>query len=141
MSSHTLTTSVTLSTLSCSECQVLFALTNGFIAKRLEDRKTWYCPNGHSQWYPGKTEEQKRKEVEAQLEASQKTTQRLRTSLREAHEQTAAERRRTAAYKGALTKARKRIGKGTCPECRRHFPALREHMATQHPDLSTQESP
>lgn len=141
MTSFTLTDTQTLSTLSCSECGVLFALTDRFIKARRTDRATWYCPNGHTQWYPGKTETQRANEAEAQLEAAKRTAKHLREAVTETREERDAARRSASAYKGALTKARKRVGKGTCPECNRHFPALREHMTSQHPDLSERTTP
>lgn len=137
MATHTLTETVTLTTLTCPSCSVVFAMPVEMRKARERDRQSFYCPAGHSQWFPGKTVEKERDEARAQLEAAQRTTQHLRTRIREEQAETAAARRSAAAYKGALTKARKRVGKGTCPECKRHFPALREHMAAKHPEHAT----
>lgn len=137
MSNYTLTETRTLSTLTCSECQVLFALDDAFIRQRHSDRKTWYCPNGHSQWYPGKTDEQRVKEAQAQMEAAQATARMLR-------KQVSTERASHAATKGQLTRKRKeleRVGHGVCPVkgCRRHFANVAAHIERQHPDYSQED--
>lgn len=119
----------TYTVLHCSECSVAFGLTNQFIATRRRDRKNFYCPNGHSQWYPGKTAEQEAKELRARLEAARKTQDHLRS---EADHQAAVAR----GYKGALTKVKKRVGNGVCPCCNRQFVDVAAHMATKHPDYA-----
>jgi hypothetical protein len=45
--------------ITCHTCGVVFGLTDSVDAARREDHKTFYCPNGHSQYFPGKTEEEK----------------------------------------------------------------------------------
>ena len=138
---QTLTVAETLTGIHCAQCGVLFGITTGFRKSRESDRQSFHCPNGHSQRFPGKTDEKRAKEAEAQLEAAQRTTKWLREELGQTRTEKEAAKRSAAAYKGALTKARKRVGKGTCPECKRHFPALREHMASQHPEHATKDTP
>lgn len=137
----TLTRTVTLSSLHCSVCSVVFAMDQEFIRQRRADRKTFYCPNGHSQWYPGKTAEKERDEARAQLEAATRTTKFLREEVSNAREQRDRAKRSAAAYKGAVTKARKRAGAGLCPvkDCRRRFANVAEHMLTKHPDFTPEE--
>ena len=138
---HTINEITTLEVTHCSSCHVMHALPAAFLNARRKDRMTFYCPNGHTQWYPGKTDAERAKELEAQLEAARRTVKFLRDDQAQTRIERDAAKRSAAAYKGALTKARKRVGKGTCPECKRHFPALREHMASQHPEHATKETP
>lgn len=44
------------------------------------------------------------------------------------------ERRSHSATKGQMTKLKKRVGKGVCPCCNRHFTNVERHMATRHPE-------
>jgi len=54
--------------LCCSECKVTFWVTAAHEAKLVRKRQTFYCPNGHGQWFPGKTDAQRAKEAEAALQ-------------------------------------------------------------------------
>jgi hypothetical protein len=57
-----------VSTINCANCGITFDLPDHFEEKRRNDHATFYCPNGHSQYFPGKTKEQKRiEELEQQL--------------------------------------------------------------------------
>jgi hypothetical protein len=53
---------------------------------------------------------------------------------RNAENETEAERRSKAAYKGQLTKVRRKVANGSCPCCNRHFENLQRHMQTKHPE-------
>lgn len=82
-----------------------------------------YCPLGHSGIPSGKGEAAKERERRERAEARAKAIQ----------DQLDSEARAHSATKGQLTKAKKRIGKGVCPCCNRHFTNVERHMATQHP--------
>lgn len=43
---------------SCITCGVRFAVPSAFIEKRREDHKTFYCPNGHTMYYPHENKEE-----------------------------------------------------------------------------------
>jgi hypothetical protein len=119
--------------LTCSECGILFGLENGYDDRRREDQRTFYCPNGHSQHYPGKTKTQR---LQEQLDAARSLAQREATWRREAEARTETERRSAAAYKGHVTRIRNRIANGVCPAgCNRHFDNVERHIASKHPDF------
>ena len=82
-----------------------------------------YCPLGHSYHPSGKGK--------AELEREKR--ERAETRAQALKDQLESEARAHSATKGQLTKARKRIGKGVCPCCNRHFTNVERHMATQHP--------
>ncbi len=44
----------------CYKCGVAFGITHDFKARRKQDHKSFYCPNGHGQCYTGKTAQEKR---------------------------------------------------------------------------------
>lgn len=46
---------------------------------------------------------------------------------------------RTNAYKGNVTKLKKRASAGLCPCCNRHFTNLQRHIASKHPDINKEE--
>lgn len=119
---------VVYETVQCCNCGLWFALESAFMRGRKRDQRSFFCPNGHSQFFTGKTPEQEKRELQAQLDAARKTQERLRADVEH-------EAARARGYKGALTKAKKRIGKGVCPACNRHFENVERHMHTQHPDL------
>lgn len=51
---------VNLSTCNCSVCGIVYTLPCNFMEKRMVDHERFYCPNGHSQHFPGKSKEQER---------------------------------------------------------------------------------
>ena len=91
-----------------------------------EEQRGIYCPLGHQHIKAGTG---KAKRLQRDLERSE-----ARASERLAELET--ERRRHSATKGQLTKVKKRIGKGVCPCCNRHFTNVERHMERQHPELA-----
>jgi DNA-binding XRE family transcriptional regulator len=113
--------------INCSNCGVQYALANDYRERRIKDRETFYCPNGHSQAYSGPTEAQKlREELDrkeemlhsAELRAEKAETE--RNNITRAHK-----------------KMRERVMNGVCPCCNRSFANLREHMKNEHADFGS----
>lgn len=125
------TLDVRLSTISCSECGITFAVPDVWDRDRRRDHKTFYCPNGHGQVYKGESDlEQAKAEAEAlrgRLAAARQSAKFLR------EEKERVERSRSA-IKGQLTKVKRRVAHGVCPCCNRHFDDLARHMGTKHPE-------
>lgn len=117
----------------CAQCGVSYALTAAFEARRRNDHKTFYCPNGHDQYYPQKNEAEKERE---RAERLQRQVEAREADIRFEQRRLANERRAHAATKGQLTKTKKRVGKGVCPCCNRHFVNVERHMTHQHPDYA-----
>lgn len=113
----------------CSTCGVIYALTRDFIAARHRDGKFWYCPNGH-QWKYTETDLQK---ALKRAEEAERRVEMERGWRSEAYQSLDAEKRSHSATKGQLTKTRKRIQNGVCPDCNRHFVNVERHMASKHP--------
>jgi predicted RNA-binding Zn-ribbon protein involved in translation (DUF1610 family) len=91
-----------------------------------ENKRGWYCPSCGKTTVYSESEVQK---LRRQLDA-----ERSRTLWEQ--DQRAATERSLAATKGQITKIKKRVGKGVCPCCNRHFANVERHMETQHPDYA-----
>lgn len=128
----TLTYTEKLYVQSCCTCSIKFAVPADFDEERRTDHKSFWCPAGHSQSYTGKTEAQKlRDRLEAEERKAASLLAQRDQAIAEADHQAAVAR----GYKGALAKTKKRIGRGVCPCCNRHFADVERHMASKHPEL------
>ena len=114
----------------CITCGVIFAIPDMFQEQKRRDHTSLYCPNGHGQHYPGKSDVEK-----------------LRDELAGKERQLAAERERAATNYRAREKAereakrlKKRISGGACPCCKRSFVGLARHMKTKHPEFLPEQS-
>lgn len=136
----TLTYSTVYSLTSCCVCGIKFAVPKDWERERLNDHKSWFCPNGHSQYYSGKSDAEKAQERADRLadELARANTRALRE--REAKE---AAERSAVAYKGHATRARKKAAAGVCPVegCGKTYVHLARHVATKHPDFHPEEMP
>lgn len=133
----TQTYSETLTLLHCSHCGIPYGLSRSFEARRREDHQSFWCPSGHSQYFPQKS---KAEELEEKLESEKRNSAWWRA--RKMEEEKAAEhaRRQRDAYKGHTTRLKKRVAKGKCPCCSSTFVNLRSHMTKQHPDYVQEET-
>lgn len=111
-----------LVTENCSKCGVLFAFSSDYQKRLRDNHETFYCPHGHSQYYPAETEvERLRKRLDSVVsERDQAITAKLQIKTQ---------------LDGTLQKLssiEKRIQNGCCPKCHRHFVNLERHMKTKH---------
>lgn len=109
--------------LTCCNCGMQFAMTADFRRRRLDDRKWFYCPAGHSQVFTGATEAQRLREQLERAQASAAVARRERDQISKAHR-----------------RMRQRVANGVCPCCNRSFENLRNHMHTQHPDYGQEKT-
>ncbi len=117
--------SIRMVTEECCECGTNFAMTQDLQSKFLRSRKSFFCPNGHSQHYIEKTVEQKLKD---QLVKKTRRINSLNSNVNNLKKQ-----------KNKVVKqynhVRNRIKNGVCPCCNRTFTNLLNHMETQHPEF------
>lgn len=124
MSTQTIKRTVTIVSLSCGSCGIVFGLEKQFRDGRLESGAQFYCPNGcHISW--AETELDRQKERADRLERLAKDQRFLRE----------AEERSHAATRGHLTRQRRRAANGVCPCCQRTFANVAAHVKSQHPRL------
>jgi len=55
------TTELAMSTHICGECGIVWAMTKEFEEARMDDHKTFYCPNGHGRYYSQESDKEKLK--------------------------------------------------------------------------------
>lgn len=65
---ETIFRSVELQTIECCNCHIIFAVPKEFQQKMRETHEFFYCPNGHSQHYTGKSTAEKWKEYSKLIE-------------------------------------------------------------------------
>lgn len=132
MTTQTITRELVAITCFSADCNVVFGLDRITYDRRLEDHKSFWCTNGHSQHFTGRSEADRLRD---QLKWTRESEEFYR-------DQAALERRRAAAQKGQRTRVLNLITKGICPVagCRRNFTNVRDHMATEHPDFHTHEA-
>ena len=117
----------------CIACGVVIAGPESTKKFRKADHKSFYCINGHRQFWPQKSDTERLRE---QLEEKERALELSRN--RTAIERSAKERakRSAAAYKGQATKVKRRVANGVCPCCNRTFKDLARHMESKHPGFS-----
>ena len=97
----------TLVTIECYKCHILFAMPEDLNRRALSSPNlSFYCPLGHSQCYT-ETEEQRLKK---KLEQEQARSARLTSQVDQARARAEHEEHRARAYKGQVTKIKKRVG-------------------------------
>lgn len=111
----------------CGNCHIAFAAPADFWARRRNDRKSWFCPNGHERHFTGPTDAEK---LRSELDREKQ--------VREAAEARAGKvEQNLAQITKAHRKMRERVMNGVCPCCNRSFANLREHMKSEHADFGT----
>lgn len=116
----TYTETVTLKTLQCSCCGIVFSIPENLMTELRRTHASFYCPNGHSQYYPQDNE-----------------TEKLRKELRRKEQELADTVQLKIRSENLLIKTQRdlnRMKKGVCPCCNRSFRNVREHMRKQHPE-------
>lgn len=119
MRNMTITETVTLVTENCCTCGVLFAFTEEYKREARRDHRWWYCPNGHTQQYVDKSDAEKLREANRQIASLEEDVRVANAATRSAQQQ----------HSSLL----KRVEKGICPHCRRHFANVERHCERQHP--------
>jgi DNA-binding XRE family transcriptional regulator len=109
----------------CYKCNTPFGMTSELQQRRVDDHKGFFCPNGHEQFYQGKTEAQK---LKIELERQRQITEAAQARASKAEN----EREQVAK---AHKKMRNRIMNGVCPCCNRTFQNLLSHMKAEHPEF------
>lgn len=126
---------LTMNNITCSSCGVVFAVAASYENERRQDRKTFWCPNGHALRFNGRTKDEEIRELK-------QTIERRERALNDVREQRDRASRSAQGYKIAASRARgerdrikTRVAAGVCPCCNRTFQQLARHMASKHPDM------
>jgi hypothetical protein len=125
MATDTLTTQMIYET--CCNCFVVFGMTQELYRQRKQDGRSFYCPNGHGQYYSKSTESTLKEKLKAAEENA-------RWWKGEAEFKS----RQVSNRQGQITKIKNSIKQGFCPLCNdKHFPDLETHMCEKHPNYSS----
>lgn len=123
-----------LESICCASCAMEFAAPARFIADRRSDHKNFYCPAGHSNWYPGKSEKE---QLQQQLEAERQRANRAESARKWAEQQAKNARVSAGMHKAAKKRLEHRVNCGVCPHCQRTFKQLAAHIKSKHPKAVT----
>lgn len=130
---RTVTYSDQLTVLECGSCHIPFAIPSSLHRDLVNTGAWFFCPNGHRIHYF----ETENAALKARLDQAEADAAWQKRQKEQAQALAEAERRTAVAYKGHLTRARKRIANGVCPVpgCKRSgFTKVMAHIATQHAD-------
>ncbi len=119
-------TEIKLNVIECAECGIAFGVTTFFEKRRRDDHGTFYCPSGHSNWYPYQSDAEKLREQLAEEKRKLAVTQFELISAKQKAEAT----------EKKIKRVEKRIKNGVCPCCNRQFVQMARHMKTKHPEYS-----
>lgn len=111
--------SVKLITEVCISCGIPFGIPTNYQQVIKDTHKSFYCPNGHGQHYPGKSNEEKLREelLQKKNEVAQLAASKIQ-------------------IENQLDKANaklSKVSKGECPCCGKLYKHLASHMKTKHP--------
>jgi hypothetical protein len=110
------TTDLGLSVIECASCGMVYAAPKDWITHRRQDHKGFYCPNGHSQFFPQESD-----------------SERYKRRLEEEQSRHANTQLELMATRKQAERLEKRIKNGVCPCCHRQFVQLTRHMKSKHP--------
>ena len=113
-------------------CGLPFAIPTNLYNEALRSGQSFHCPLGHSNTFKTTETEKLRRERDR---LKQKVAERDDT-ITDLYRQRDAMERSASAYKGQMTKLKKRASAGVCPCCNRTFQNLARHMKSKHPDFA-----
>ena len=115
----------------CVNCGIEYGVTVDFDEDRRKDKRSFFCPNGHSMSY-GENEEDRLRRERDRLKQDNARLEDMRIQAYRALEAEAAQRKKAQAE---MKRVQRRAAAGVCPCCNRSFVALSRHMKTKHPDV------
>lgn len=118
------TVKVDLVTETCITCGTVFGIAATRHKWLMDHHETFYCPAGHNQYYPAKSDVEKLREELSQERSESRQLNLLNKQLAE---------QRDGALKN-LAAVNKRIAHGMCPWCRRYFKNVDGHVGRKHPE-------
>ena len=115
--------------ISCANCGICFGVDQRWRSQRLNDHRTFFCPNGHDQSYPAKSE------AEIARAHAQQIEQKLQAQINEERHAKLAAQKEIEDLKKKQRKMQSRISRGVCTCCNRTFEDLARHMASKHSNI------
>lgn len=125
-------------TITCchKSCHCNFAMTKMMNDEFRKSHERFYCPHGHGQSYNGESAEEK---LQRELNRAKQNAAYLESRISDEQAEKERLRHSANAFKGHVTRIKKRVGQGVCPCCNRTFKHLAKHMAGKHPEYADKE--
>jgi hypothetical protein len=129
-----------LDVIGCAACATKIIAPADFITARRRDHASFFCLNGHRNYFPAKSDAEKEREEadRLRLERDQLKQQNARLAEEAQAAMIEANQRLAEAQQARAEAARvtKRATAGVCPCCGRTFAQLVRHMKAKHPDVA-----
>lgn len=128
---------VTFRTLNCASCSIQYAITEEKMADLRKTGETFYCPNGHKNFYRDNENDQARRERDRLKQENARLAEAAEFARRDRDVAT----RQASAARGQVTRLKNAAAAGACPCCDRRYTHLRKHMDKHHPQFVATEEP
>lgn len=92
-----------------------------------------FCPHGH-EYFPGG--ESRATKLERQLAQERQRLDQAQAEICHQRKLVHSAERSASALRGVVTRTKRRVSRGVCPCCCRHFENLERHMRGQHPEYA-----
>jgi len=117
-------TKTSLVTHTCLTCGIQYAIPDDYDQELRKNHRTFYCPRGHTMYYPEETEEERLRKALLKEQKKRREYQEEYTKLNRQLNDTLEQ----------YGKLKKRVNAGVCPYCRRHFANVEQHIQSKHKD-------
>jgi hypothetical protein len=132
----TFSTTETFEVIHCWNCGIAYGMTRALYERRQSDKKSFFCPNGHSAVFLGESDKDRAQKLAGQLDQERTRLDQERQRSADYANQLAISQRTRKAVSTRLRKVKARVGHGVCPCCNRTFDQLAKHMASKHPSFA-----
>lgn len=129
----TVDTQIKIETTECCACGIVFGVPSWFLKSRREDKKLFYCPNGHTLSYTESSSDILKREIE-KLKSDKHEVEIARWRL---HDELTVRQEEVKKLQASIKRRNKRIAAGVCPCCNRTFQDLANHMQSKHPEMAS----
>jgi hypothetical protein len=124
MPQYVLQTKAILKTETCCSCGIIFAFPDYMMDRLSNIGGSFYCPNGHQQYYAKTEVARLREKLDEQIRHSTLLSERA-----------FAAKNREKKVQAEINRLKKRTSAGVCPCCNRTFQQLARHMKSKHPEV------
>ncbi len=128
---ETITQTVTLTQINCGQCGGTYAINERYRQQKSDQGGGWNCPYCKCSW--GYFNDNELARTKKALEQQKANTEWYRQQAETRGKDRDHAQHQVRAYRGVITKTKRRIAHGVCPCCQRTFQDLARHMKGQHP--------
>lgn len=118
----------------CCNCGIPFMMPTSLYNNFKRSGSSFYCPNGHGQYYTKTKEMELREKLEEEKKKRQEETEKYKNESRQFQELWQNKINENKKLKAEKNRIEKRAKSGVCICCNRSFKNLIQHMQTKHPN-------